>query len=203
VRKHPFFFPVVARRRIANQNMPATKSHKAKTHIEYHKDGSIWAKGRKLDGKLDSYWEWFRKDGTRMRSGYFVAGQQAGQWTTYDKSGAVYKVTTFKTPVVHSNAKKLGGAKSRSSQRCELTTSATKRAAADRLAASVKETLPAGLSQPALRALAAAGIKRLDHCTRVTEDSLSKLHGMGPKAMAIVKAALKKSGKSFLSSGSR
>ena len=84
------------------------------------------------------------------------------------------------------------------SSNCELTTNPVKRAAANKLAASVKDTLPAGLAQPALRALAAAGIKRLDHFTRVTEVSLLKLHGMGPKAMGIIKAALKKNGKAFL-----
>jgi len=31
-----------------------------------------------------------------MRSGYFESGEQAGEWTTYDKSGAVYKVTNMK-----------------------------------------------------------------------------------------------------------
>jgi antitoxin component YwqK of YwqJK toxin-antitoxin module len=30
-----------------------------------------------------------------MRSGYFRDGIQVGEWTTYDKQGAVYKVTDF------------------------------------------------------------------------------------------------------------
>jgi hypothetical protein len=29
-----------------------------------------------------------------MRSGHFDKGRQTGEWTTYDKNGAVYKVTT-------------------------------------------------------------------------------------------------------------
>ena len=45
------------------------------------------------DGKLDGYWEWFRLDGTRLRSGSFSLDQQIGEWTTYDRKGAVYKVT--------------------------------------------------------------------------------------------------------------
>jgi len=40
--------------------------------------------------------EWFRKDGVRLRSGYFELGVQVGTWSTYDKHGAVYKVTTMK-----------------------------------------------------------------------------------------------------------
>ena len=66
-----------------------------KQFIKYHKDGSIWAKGKILKGKMDSYWEWFRKDGTKMRSGYFKKDKQVGKWTTYDKKGKVYKVTDF------------------------------------------------------------------------------------------------------------
>lgn len=62
-------------------------------HIEYHKDGSIWAKGKIEDGVSTGYWEWFRKDGTRMRSGYFEKGDPVGEWTTYDQNGEVYKVT--------------------------------------------------------------------------------------------------------------
>jgi antitoxin component YwqK of YwqJK toxin-antitoxin module len=49
-----------------------------------------------MGGVMTGYWEWFRKDGTRMRSGYFKSGEQVGQWTTYDKNGKVVKVTTMK-----------------------------------------------------------------------------------------------------------
>jgi antitoxin component YwqK of YwqJK toxin-antitoxin module len=75
--------------------MPAKKAA-AKKHIEYHKDGSLWAIGQTLEGIPTGYWEWFRKDGTKLRSGTFVNGEQAGEWTTYDKKGDVYKVTNIK-----------------------------------------------------------------------------------------------------------
>ncbi len=65
-------------------------------HIQYHKDGSVWAKGQTRDGVPTGYWEWFRKDGTKMRSGFFDEGEQTGEWTTYDKTGTVYKVTAMK-----------------------------------------------------------------------------------------------------------
>ena len=32
----------------------------------------------------------------QLRSGNFEKGQQVGQWTTYDRKGQVYKVTTIK-----------------------------------------------------------------------------------------------------------
>ncbi len=71
----------------------AKKKNVAKEHLHYHKDGSLWAKGQRLDEVMVGYWEWFRKDGTKMRSGSFDNGEQIGDWTTYDKHGAVYKVT--------------------------------------------------------------------------------------------------------------
>jgi antitoxin component YwqK of YwqJK toxin-antitoxin module len=70
---------------------------RAKPYRQYHKGGSLWAKGQTLEDLPTGYWEWFRKDGTRLRSGYFEAGKQVGEWTTYDREGEVYKVTRMKT----------------------------------------------------------------------------------------------------------
>jgi len=65
-------------------------------HLQHHKDGSLWARGQTIGGVATGYWEWFRKDGSRLRSGHFENGEQAGEWTTYDKTGEVYKVTRIK-----------------------------------------------------------------------------------------------------------
>ncbi len=46
-----------------------------------------------VEGECEGYWEWFRKDGTKMRSGHFLKGKQVGEWITYGKEGKVYKVT--------------------------------------------------------------------------------------------------------------
>ena len=74
--------------------MPKTSS-KPQKHTEYHKDGSVWAKGQRLDGVPTGYWEWFRKDGTKLSSGTLEKGAQVGEWTTYDGQGRVYKVTNM------------------------------------------------------------------------------------------------------------
>lgn len=63
-----------------------------------HKGGSLWAQGQTLDDLPTGYWEWFRKDGTRLRSGHFDKGEQVGEWTTYDSAGHVYKVTLMRRP---------------------------------------------------------------------------------------------------------
>jgi antitoxin component YwqK of YwqJK toxin-antitoxin module len=65
-------------------------------YIKYHNDGSIWAKGQVVGDEMHGYWEWFRKDGVIMRSGYFDNGKQVGEWTTYDKKGKIFKVTQMK-----------------------------------------------------------------------------------------------------------
>lgn len=61
---------------------------------KYHANGkTIFSKGKVRDGEPDGYWEWYRKDGTLKRSGYFDKGEPIGEWTTYDSEGEVYKVT--------------------------------------------------------------------------------------------------------------
>lgn len=71
---------------------------RAAIHVERHRDGSIRARGRMREGVPTGYWEWFRLDGTRLRSGHFDNGVQVGEWTTYDRAGEVYKVTIMKPP---------------------------------------------------------------------------------------------------------
>jgi len=76
--------------------MPAKRKSSEKLHIEYHKDGTIWAKGNTANDVPVGYWEWFRKDGSKLRSGHFEKGEQAGEWITYDRAGQKYKVTHIK-----------------------------------------------------------------------------------------------------------
>ncbi len=52
-------------------------------------------------------------------------------------------------------------------------------------------------SKPALRALNNAGYFKLEQLTQITEAELSKLHGMGPKALGILKLALREKGLRF------
>lgn len=57
--------------------------------------------------------------------------------------------------------------------------------------------LPPGLSQPALRALHGAGYTRLDQLTTAREAEIRELHGMGPKALGLIRSALSARGLSF------
>ncbi len=63
--------------------------------IKYHANGkTVWSKGKIKDGKPEGYWEWYRIDGTKKRSGHFKKGESVGEWTTYDVKGRLYKVTS-------------------------------------------------------------------------------------------------------------
>ena len=54
---------------------------------------------------------------------------------------------------------------------------------------------PKGLSGPALRALHNAGIRSVDALGRWSRKDLAALHGMGPKAVNLLEAALRKGGR--------
>lgn len=53
------------------------------------------------------------------------------------------------------------------------------------------------IGSPATRALEAAGYTNLKQLTKVTEGEIGQLHGMGPKALGILREALKAEGLSF------
>lgn len=58
---------------------------------------------------------------------------------------------------------------------------------------------PSGLAKPALRALANAGIGNLNELSRISEGELRRMHGIGPNAVAKLRAAMEASGLRFKS----
>jgi antitoxin component YwqK of YwqJK toxin-antitoxin module len=61
----------------------------------FYQNGNPRYKGEFKESKMHGYWEFFRKDGTIMRSGSFHLGNQVGVWTTYDQTGHPHKETDF------------------------------------------------------------------------------------------------------------
>ena len=59
---------------------------------------------------------------------------------------------------------------------------------------------PPGLSGPALRALASAGIRSVSDLAAWSEADLAALHGMGPKALTALRQALAARGEAFRAS---
>jgi hypothetical protein len=96
-----FAFEVHAARGFPGDRLPvpaeggATAEPGPRPIEQQHRDGSLWYRGFVLDGEQHGDWEWFRTDGSRMRSGSFDRGTQVGVWTTYDRAGAAVKRTRF------------------------------------------------------------------------------------------------------------
>ncbi|WP_318249421.1 Imm41 family immunity protein [Paenibacillus sp. alder61] len=57
--------------------------------------------------------------------------------------------------------------------------------------------IPKHIGKPATRALAQAGYRELDQLASIRERDLLKLHGVGPKAVRILREALEEKGLSF------
>ena len=63
--------------------------------IAYYADGALQSRGFTLGGEMHGAWEFFRKDGSVMRTGEFDRGRQVGTWRTFDRSGRVVRETDF------------------------------------------------------------------------------------------------------------
>lgn len=63
--------------------------------IAYYGDGGLQSRGFTLDGEMHGRWEFFRKDGSVMRTGEFDRGRQVGVWQTFDRAGRLVKETAF------------------------------------------------------------------------------------------------------------
>ncbi len=59
------------------------------------------------------------------------------------------------------------------------------------------DVFPRGIGRPALKALHAAGYTRLEQIAAVSEDDLLALHGVGSKAIAVLRTELHARGLSF------
>ena len=63
--------------------------------VAYYSSGAIQSRGWYLDGEMHGDWEFFRKDGSVMRTGAFDRGRQVGIWRTFERSGRLVKETDF------------------------------------------------------------------------------------------------------------
>ena len=65
------------------------------TFVEYYKNGGVKSKGKYKGSKMHGKWEFYRMDGSIMRSGAFTNGVQSGTWITFDAKGKKVKETKF------------------------------------------------------------------------------------------------------------
>jgi hypothetical protein len=81
--------------------------------------------------------------------------------------------------------------KPQSKRDCPITADSRVRLKSEAQTATIQDHFPKGISQPALRALFAAGLKRTEDLAKISEKGLAALHGMGPKAIAILREEMK------------
>ncbi|MFD0905764.1 hypothetical protein [Actinomadura sediminis] len=74
---------------------------------------------------------------------------------------------------------------------------AAQAAAADTATAGDVGDLPKAIGRPATRALTAAGVTTLAQVAELTEGELRAMHGVGPKAVGVLRATLAADGRSF------
>ena len=79
----------------ASKKAPLKRSEVVKGFlIKYHANGrTMWSKGKIKNGQPEGYWEWYRLDGTKKRSGHFKKGEPISEWITYDAKGKPHKIT--------------------------------------------------------------------------------------------------------------
>ena len=65
------------------------------TGSPFYENGLPRSKGKHKDGKMHGHWEFYRKDGSLMRSGSFDRDRQIGIWKTFDRDGRLVKETDF------------------------------------------------------------------------------------------------------------
>jgi antitoxin component YwqK of YwqJK toxin-antitoxin module len=63
--------------------------------LAHYSTGALQSRGFMLDGEMHGIWEFFRKDGSVMRTGEFDRGRQVGIWRTFDRAGRLVKETAF------------------------------------------------------------------------------------------------------------
>lgn len=51
--------------------------------MEFYDNGHLKAKGKYREGEMHGYWEFFRRDGSIMRSGKLSHGEPVGEWHTH------------------------------------------------------------------------------------------------------------------------
>ncbi len=61
----------------------------------FYENGLPRFKGEYREGKMHGHWEFYRKDGSLMRSGDFDMDRQIGVWRTFDREGKLVKETNF------------------------------------------------------------------------------------------------------------
>jgi antitoxin component YwqK of YwqJK toxin-antitoxin module len=78
-----------------HDNPGMSKESEPVPDIAVYGTGALQSRGFTLEGEMHGAWEFFRKDGSVMRTGEFDRGRQVGIWRTLDRAGRLVKETNF------------------------------------------------------------------------------------------------------------
>ena len=67
---------------IINESFPKKNGD----YLSFYDNGHLKSKGKYKDGQMEGAWEFYRRDGSKMRAGNLKAGQPVGKWTTYPRA---------------------------------------------------------------------------------------------------------------------
>jgi hypothetical protein len=144
--------------------------------------------GQKIFKQKGDILTYFFKTGIIKAKGKHVNGLMEGKWIFNRESGQLWQVGSFKKGIKH-------GKWIRYNKICDL-----EHEAEYQNGKIVKPDSKSGfpkIGAPAERALKNAGCKNLKQLTKFTEVDLLNLHGMGPKAVGILKKEMKLKNLSF------
>ncbi len=71
----------IVKERIAIINEQYPK--KGGEYLEFYDNGHLKSKGKYKDGQMHGNWEFYRRDGSLMRSGRLEKGEPVGKWQTF------------------------------------------------------------------------------------------------------------------------
>ena len=54
-------------------------------YLSFYDNGHLKSKGKYRDGLMHGFWEFYRRDGSLMRSGNLQDGEPVGQWQTFTR----------------------------------------------------------------------------------------------------------------------
>lgn len=78
-----------------DQRASPTGKQMSKEISPFYENGLPRFRGEYLDGEMHGPWEFYRKDGSLMRSGEFDKGNQIGTWRTFDRTGKLVSEKRF------------------------------------------------------------------------------------------------------------
>jgi len=70
---------VAERIKIINEQYPK----KSGEYLEFYDNGHIKSRGKYKDGQMHGNWDFYRRDGSMMRSGRLEKGEPVGKWQTF------------------------------------------------------------------------------------------------------------------------